>query len=174
MFHKHTVILESCRDNNGERSVWRMVLEPYATELPHFHTLFKESFYVEAGTLDLWNGFGKVHLELAQAMSIEPNTPHHYVAGKTGATVTVTLEPGNAVFEAAIRILQGLERDAAYSTFGISEADQLLLRAVIAELSDAHFTEEAKEQMDTLLHSSQAEKVKALKEALLAQYDFKI
>jgi quercetin dioxygenase-like cupin family protein len=174
MLHTSTIILESCRDNNGERSVLRMVLEPYATEQPHVHTLFKESFYVEAGTLDLWNGFGKVHLELAQAMSIEPNTPHHYVAGKTGATVTVTLEPGSPDFEAAIRIMQGLERDAAYSTFGISEADQLLLLAVMAELMDACFTDGAKEQMDALLNSAEAGSVKALKEALLAQYGFKI
>lgn len=170
MLHKHTVILESCRDNNGERSVFRRVLEPYATEQPHFHTLFKESFYVEAGTLDLWNGFGKVHLELAQAMSIEPNTPHHYVAGRTGATVTVTLEPGNLNFEEAVRIIRGLEHEAAYSTFGISETDQHLLQAVIVELCDAHFTGEAKEQIDALLSSPEAEKVKALKNALLAQH----
>lgn len=170
MFHKHTVILESCRDNNGGRSVFRMALEPYATELPHVHTLFRELFYVESGSLELWNGFGKVHLELAQAMSIEPHTLHHYVAGKTGATLTVTLEPGNWNAEQAIRIMQGLEREAAYAAFGISDADQLLLRAVIAELSDAHFTGETKEQMDAFLSPPEAEKVKALKNALLAHY----
>lgn len=174
MLHTPTVILESCRDNNGERSVFRRVLEPYAREESHVHTLFRESFYVEAGSLDLWNGFGKVHLELAQAMSIEPNTPHHYVAGKTGATVTITLEPGNLNAEQAIRIMQGLEREAAYPTFGISETNQPLLLAVLAELSDVHFTGDTKAQMDALLHSPQAEKAKALKEALLAQYGFKV
>lgn len=162
MLHNNTVILESCRDNNGERTVLRTVLEPYATEQSHFHTLFTESFYVEAGSLDLWNGFGKVHLELAQAMSIGPNTLHHYVAGKAGATVTVTLEPGNLDFEQAIRIAQGLERDAAYSSFGAGEEDQALLRAVMAELMDAHHG-----QAEASLHSPQ---LKALKEVLLGRY----
>lgn len=167
MLHKNILILESCRDNNGERSVFRMTLEPYATEQPHVHTRFKESFYVEAGSLDLWNGFGKVHLELAQAMSIEPNTPHHYVAGKTGATVTMTLEPGHLNFEQAIRMAQGLQRDAAYSSFGANEEDQLLLRVVMADLMDAQLTGDAREQAEALRDSSQ---VKALKEALLGRY----
>lgn len=171
MHHTNILLLESCRDNNGERTVLRLLLEPYATEQPHVHTRFKESFYVEAGSLDLWNGFGKVHLELAQAMSIEPHTPHHYVAGKTGATVTVTLEPGHLEFEQAIRIMQGLERDAAYSGFGISEEDHSLLHAVITELMDAQLTGDGKEQQEELLHSPKA---KALKEALLAQYGLKI
>lgn len=171
MHHTNILLLESCRDNNGERTVLRLLLEPYATEQPHVHTRFKESFYVEAGSLDLWNGFGKVHLELAQAMSIEPHTPHHYVAGKTGATVTITLEPGHLEFEQAIRIMQGLERDASFSTFGNTEEDQLLLFAVMAELSDMHVTGDAKEQQEKLRHSPKA---KALKEALLAQYGLKI
>lgn len=169
MLHTNTVIIESCRDNNGERTVLRSILEPYATELPHVHTLFAESFYVEAGTLDLWNGFGKVHLELAQAMSIEPHTLHHYVAGKTGATVTITLVPGNADVEHAIRIIQGLERDAAYSSFGSEGNDSHLLRAVLAELSDCHVSpDELKDHMTT--SPDEVEKVHALKTALLAQY----
>ena len=170
MLHKNTLIIESCRDNNGERTVLRSVLEPYATEFPHVHTLFTESFYVEAGTLDLWNGFGKVHLELAQAMSIEPNTPHHYVAGKTGATVTITIEPGNLHVEYAVQIIQGLERDAVYSSFGKDKSESFLLVAVIADLMDAHPTAELKEQLEALFNSPEAEKVNALKKALLAQY----
>jgi quercetin dioxygenase-like cupin family protein len=172
MLQKNTLIIESCRDNNGEKTVLRTVLEPYATEFPHFHMLFTESFYVEAGTFDLWNGFGKVHLELAQAMSIEPNTPHHYVAGKTGATATVTIEPGNLHVEYAVQIIQGLERDGAYSSFGKDESESFLLVAVIAELSDVHRVGESKDQMEALLNSPEAEKVNALKKALLAQYCF--
>jgi len=127
---------------------------------------------VEAGTLDLWNGFGKVHLELAQAMSIEPHMPHHYVAGKTGATVTVTLEPGNVQVEQAVLIMQGLARDAGYSTYDEDGSDRLLFVAAIAELTDTHFTAELKEQTDALWNSPEAENVKALKEALLVQYGF--
>lgn len=172
MLYKHASILESCRDNNGERTVLRVVLEPYATDLPHAHSLFTESFYVEEGTLDLWNGFGKVHLELAQSMSIGPNTLHHFVAGKQGCTVTITLQPGNLNFEYAMQIIRGLENNDAYSSVGSIHDNNLALLAILCDLTDASPASETKERIEALLNSAEAENVKVLKKTLLTPYGF--
>lgn len=170
MPYSNTTILESCHTNNGERTVLRMVLAPYATEQPHFHTQFTELFYVEAGELDVWNGFGKVHLELAQSASIERNLVHHYVAGRTGAVITVTLEPGNHDVEHAIRILHGTQRDGTYAQLSTAEGNRTLFSIAIAQLMDANPVEAAKEHTEALLASEEAYRLETLKRELMERY----
>jgi quercetin dioxygenase-like cupin family protein len=170
MSYTTTQILESCKDNNGERTVLRTVLEPYATALPHVHTQFTELFYVEAGELDVWNGFGKVHLELAQAVGIERNTVHHYVAGKTGAILTITLEPGSTDVEKAIQIMQGIQHDGTYVQLNTAEGSRLIFSTLMAQLTDSNPVGDAKEQMEALLNSEESYRVESLKRELLDTY----
>lgn len=165
MTYQNTEIIESCRHNNGARTVLRCVLDAYATVSPHVHTQFSESVFVEYGSIDLWNGFGKVHLELGQSMSIEAHTLHHYVAGKTGARLTVTLEPGNLDFEYAIQIMQGLRRDSTDSALH-SKQDPVFM-AVIAKLSNFNPPEGTTEPNMAFLNSPE---VKSLKQSLLTKY----
>jgi len=170
MPYTNTTLIESCKNNNGERTVLRTVLEPYATEMPHFHTLFTEHFYVEAGELDLWNGFGKLHLELAQAAGIERNLVHHYVAGKQGATVVVTIEPGNPDFEQALQIISGAQQDGTYAQLNAAEGTRIIFSIAIAQLCDCNPVEKDKERMEALLASEEGYRVEALKKELLEKY----
>lgn len=167
MLYQNCTILESCRDNNGARTVLSCILDAYASVAPHMHTRFSESFFVEYGSLELWNGFGKVLLELAQGMSIAPHTLHHYVAGKSGARITVTLEPGNLAFEQAVLIVQGIRRDAAYSQ-RLANNDPVLL-AVLAELTDFNPPEGSTEPNAVFMN---APEVIALKRELMEKFQF--
>lgn len=167
---KRTEILESAKDNNGERTVLKSVLAPYATVFSHFHTLFTETFYVEEGEIDIWNGFGKIHLEKGQAASIERNTPHHYLVGKKEATVVITLEPGSLSFEQAIHIMQGMHRDGSYAQLCTMEKDKLAFLSIIAELTDSHTTGQTKEQIEMLLHSTTNATTEALKQEWFRKY----
>lgn len=165
MLYPNTTIIESCRQNNGARTILSCILDAYASVPPHVHTQFSESFFVEYGSLELWNGFGKVLLELAQSMSIAPHTLHHYVAGKTGARLTITLEPGNLHFEQAVQIWQGIRRDADYLPL-LNHNDSVLL-AVMAELTDFNPPEGATEPNTVFSNSPE---VLALKKVLINRF----
>lgn len=165
MLYQNTEIIESCRQNNGARTVLSCVLDAYATVAPHVHTLFSESVFVEYGSIDLWNGFGKVHLELGQSMSIEAHTLHHYIAGKTGVRLTVTLEPGNLNFEYAVQIMQGVRRDSIDSALHTNQ-DPVFM-AVIGELTNFNPPEGTTGPNTAFINSPE---VKALKQALLTKY----
>ena len=111
-----------------------------------------------------------MHLELAQSLSIEREIPHHYVAGKTGTTVTITLEPGNPDVEKAVRIVQGMQRDGSYSQLHTVKINHLAFVVVMADLTDSYPVEEMKAEIDALLNSGEAYRVKLLKQQLLGRY----
>lgn len=170
MLFKTTEIIESARNNNGSQTIVRSVLLPYAAVLPHFHTLFTETFDVIEGEIDIWNGFGKVHLEKGQTVSIEKNTLHHYVVGEKGTVLDITFMPGHLNFENAIRIFQGIERDGTDNHFSTPEAADIALLAIIMELTESNPDEETKSVIDALLISREGYNVEILKQTWLKKY----
>ncbi len=170
MAYTTTEILESATENNGSRTVLKSVLAPYATVFPHFHTLFKETVEVVEGEIDIWNGFGKLHLEKGQSASIEKNTLHRYVAGKMQTTVMITFEPGNLDFENAMRILKGLQHDGNTLHLSTPQASNLALLTIIFQLTDSTPVEDTKISMDNLLQSPEGYKVEEFKQECLKKY----
>ena len=166
----NTEIIESAEHNNGQRTVIRTVLNPYATVVPHFHNLFTETIEVVEGELDIWNGFGKVHLEKGQSVSIEKQTLHHYVAGKMKTIVQVSLEPGNEHFEHAIKIIQGLKQDNEFTQLLSTEYDKQMLLSIITDLTDSNVTGDNKEHIDALRNSPETFAIERLKQEWLQRY----
>jgi len=166
-----TTIIESAKSNHGTRTMLRCFISPYETVFSHYHTLFNEIFEVmDDGDIDVWNGFGKVHLEKGQTLSIEKNTLHHYVAGSKGAEVIITIEPGSVDYENAVHITNGLHQHGIDFGLETIEKNNLAFMAIIAELTNSNALAENKKQIDNLRNSEEGELIEALKKEWLHKY----
>jgi quercetin dioxygenase-like cupin family protein len=135
------VILESCADSGGARTVLQFTLLPGATVSRHFHTRFKETFTVSTGRLTLWTGTKKNVLLPGESLSVKRNSVHHYLVGEEPAVVTIVLEPGDKNFEKAIEILAGAQQDGTYDQLTPQEgADETFMAAILA-LTDSNMVD---------------------------------
>ena len=102
-------------------------------------------------------------------MTVQPGVIHRYVAGEAERGVVVlrcTLTPGNAEFEALLKIMNGMAEDGEME----GQGDSLLLAALSSELADATMLGEVGVMLKGL-NQERGVEIAEYKEKLLSKYD---
>ncbi len=113
MSHNLPLLIESLRNNSGDRSVTRVTLPPDAKALPHFHSLYNETFVVHSGWLTVIHNSGKHRIGQDIKSYTIPKRDTHAYKNDSGGEVVVDfiLEPGHDGCEKTNDIIAGLARD---------------------------------------------------------------
>lgn len=134
-------VKESCRTNDGRRSVIQGSFGPGAMAPTHYHTEFDESFEILEGELSVWNTGKKMTLTSGDKATIRRGA-HHSFKNESGKTVRalVILEPGYYPFEQNIQIMMGLQRDGLVDQLSRVTPAMIPLGMVLGELSNTKLT----------------------------------
>lgn len=163
---------ESTTRNGGVRTVFIESMTPGTTVPPHFHTRFAETFDLISGSITVYSSAepdlnvleaSVQELEAGKEVTIDPGVSHKYmVAAEEGAVLRVIVTPGDADFERLLKIMNGFDEDEELKKMG----DNLVLMAVIMELSDAHLIGPAKEMLESVRAEKKGD-IEALRTKLL-------
>ena len=166
---------ESTTQNGGARTIFIEHMTPGTTVPPHYHTRFAETFDLLSGSISVYSSTtpdldtleASVRpVEIGKTASVEPGLYHKYEVGAEQTELRVILTPGDADFERALMIMNGLNADGKLAGM----ADSVLLMAVAMELCNAHIIGPAAEMLEDVKMEKNDE-VKALRKELLGKYD---
>lgn len=136
----YATFLATSRDTGGDRTVLEVELAPGGGNAPHVHPSFDERFELLAGTLAV-HVDGETHLLNPGDRAIAPAGTRHNFANPSAdepAVFRVTLHPGSAGFEDALRIAYGLACDRRVNERGIPR--NLYHLAVLMEMGETRPT----------------------------------
>lgn len=171
----HFHLEESTTQNGGARTIFIEQMTPGLTIPPHFHTRFSETFHLISGSISMYSSTtpdidaleaSAQLLEIGKAPCVEPGVYHKYKVGDEHAKLRVVLTPGDADFEKALMIMNGLDANGELAAM----ADNVLLMAVMMDLCDAQLIGPAAGILEGV-RAEKGDEVEALRKKLLGKYD---
>jgi mannose-6-phosphate isomerase-like protein (cupin superfamily) len=129
------ILLESCEENGGQRTVLEIHLAPGGGNAPHRHLTYAEHFEVLHGELTVYvDGVGRT-LGPGGRATAPAGTPHNF-ANPTHEEVRflVRLQPGHRGFERALQIAYGMAEDGLTDKQSRPRDPRVL--GLLAEMSD--------------------------------------
>ncbi|KFY42924.1 hypothetical protein V494_02172 [Pseudogymnoascus sp. VKM F-4513 (FW-928)] len=166
---------ESTTQNGGARTIFIEKMTPGTSVPPHYHTRFAETFDLLSGSISVFSSTtpdlealetSARPLEIGTTSSVEPGVYHKYVAGPEQTELRVILTPGDADFERALMVMNGLHADGRLAEL----ADSELLMAVAMDLCNAHLIGPAAEMLGGV-RAEKKDEIDALKKELLGKYE---
>lgn len=172
---RHFHLEESTTQNGGARTIFIEHMTPGTTVPPHFHSRFTETFDLISGSISVYSSTTPdLHsleasarpLEIGKTATVDPGLYHKYLAGDEQTELRVILTPGDADFERALMVMNGLEADGELAGM----ADSVELMAVLMGLCDAQLIGPAAGMLEGVRAEKQNE-IEALRKSLLGRYD---
>jgi quercetin dioxygenase-like cupin family protein len=172
---RHFLLEESTTQNGGARTIFVEHMPPGTTLPPHYHTRFAETFDLLSGSISVYNSTtpdldaleaSARLLEIGKTSSIEPGTYHKYKVGEEQTKLRVILTPGDADFERALKIMNGLDADGELAGM----ADSVLLMAVMMDLCNANLIGPAADMLAGV-RAEKKDEIEALQKKFLEKYD---
>ncbi|KFY73367.1 hypothetical protein V499_06537 [Pseudogymnoascus sp. VKM F-103] len=172
---RHFHLEESTTQNGGARTIFIEHMTPGTTVPPHFHTRFAETFDLLSGSISVYSSTtpdlevleaSVTPLEIGKTSSVEPGVYHKYQVGPEQTELRVIITPGDADFEKALMVMNGLHADGKMAGL----ADSVLLMAVAMDLCDAQLIGPAAGMLEGV-RAEKKDEVQALKKELLEKYN---
>ncbi|OBT57536.1 hypothetical protein VE04_02121 [Pseudogymnoascus sp. 24MN13] len=172
---RHFHLEESTTQNGGARTIFIEHMTPGTTVPPHVpHPLRRDlrspqrlHLRLQRTTPDLVVVEASVTpLEIGKTSSVEPGVYHKYQVGPEQTELRVIITPGDADFEKALMVMNGLHADGKMAGL----ADSVLLMAVAMDLCDAQLIGPAAGMLEGV-RAEKKDEVQALKKELLEKYD---